>query len=115
MVLYGDYLSKRNTRLQMQLSICDVSEDAFCNPDSAGFIRNSSSLGVTIGSFTPSVDNSNKFEPLVYGIDITNRVPIEGTVRATTTVGIHKIEAQTNVGRIIDIVEEEVAAAVEYV
>lgn len=111
-VIFGDYLSKRSSRLQLNMKICKPEEDGNCSPDASDIINNNAQLGVTIGTFEPSVDNEQKHDPYVNAVNTNNRVPIESLVEATTTVTIKKLEVTTDTGLFIEDTNTKVAAAV---
>src|SRR3990167_4942408 len=74
--IFGDQLSRKSSRLRFKLDFCDSTTKASCLPDGFDDILKADGLNLVVGSFEPSVDNSNKTNPWSFALNVDTQVNI---------------------------------------
>lgn len=113
--IFGDQLSRKSSRLRFKLDFCDSTTKASCLPDGFDDILKADGLNLVVGSFEPSVDNSNKTNPWSFALNVDTQVNIEALSVATVTVSMKSMECLTDMGMIISDVENQTRAAIDMV
>lgn len=112
--IFGDQLSRKSSRLRFKLDFCP-STNADCLADGFTDILKSTGLNMIVGSFEPSVDNSNKTNPWSYALNVDTQINIESLSTTTVTVAMKSIECLTDKGVVISDVDNQTRAAIDAV
>lgn len=112
--MFGDQLSRKSSRIRFKLDFCP-STNTDCLADGFSDILKASGLNMIVGSFEPSVDNSNKTNPWSYALNVDTQINIESLSTATVTVAMKSIECLTDKGVVISDVDNQTRAAIDAV
>ena len=104
--LFGDSMTKKSGFLNFILSVCDETAPGATNCLGQGNIFNilekNDGIKIILGALDPSVNNTKKFNPFSWALNIENSFKIDGFLRMKANVAIKKIEAITDHGWVIE-------------
>lgn len=112
--IFGDQLSRKSSRLRFKLDFCP-SDNTACLADGYTDILKADRLSMVVGSFEPSVDNSNKTNPWSYALNVDTQTNIEPLSTATVSISMKSIECLTDKGAVISDVDNQTRAAIDTV
>ena len=99
--IYGNWLSPANSAIQIGIFICDKFTSKDCDPVTSKKLE-TEALGIYMGSFSSTVNNSNRDAPFVY--DFFSHGSLHLSPQSTNHVDIlyKKIRVLTDVGTIFE-------------
>jgi hypothetical protein len=104
----GDIMSSSSSVFEYTMEICKVDPKApLCSQQATTIVSSKDNTYVTIGSFTPSVNNELKVNPWEYRLGIVSESRVHPVATSTTTALLKTLQVETDFGLIIEDTEED--------
>ena len=110
--VYGDALSSKQGYFQMNISICEYTGNTTCQENAERHVKAASYLKLILGNLEPGINNTNKYDPIEWDINIDNIFTISSQLEVFASVYLKQITAITDVGVLVESLVEESKAAI---
>ena len=107
--MFGDWLSSHDSYISVEISICDQATQADCDLNAFDEFTKPEGDSILFGSFSSSVNNSNKYDPFVYDFQSHGEISLSNLVKNHVDLHYKKLSVSTDHGIFFeDLVSKEI-------